>query len=179
MVDPDKSRNEIFQTIENLRAEKLKIHQQINENDVEGSQIEFKLRHLAEINETQEVKSHIKEIENAAKNLHRLTGKLEKLEKLMLKIDVEADGYKKRELMKKREDLIRDFNIASKREADINKKYPTISKTIEKYLDKKEKEEFEFFLKNKIKLLLKVLNIEKKIQYEINRYKIIDRNKLH
>ena len=81
--------------------------------------------------------------------------------------------------MKKREDLIRDFNQASRRESDINKNYPTISKTIEKYLDKKEKEEFELFLKNKIKLLLKVLNIEKKIQYEINRYKIIDRNKLH
>merc|ERR1711874_873985 len=125
-------------------------------------------------NETQEERSHIKEIENAARNLHRLTEKLEKLEKLMKKIDVKANGYKKRKLMKNRENLIRDFNRASRRGSDINKNYPSISKTIEKYLDKKEKEEFEFFLKNKIKLLLKVLNIEKKIQYEINRYKIID-----
>ena len=80
----------------------------------------------------------------------------------MTKIDLEADGYKKKELMKKREDLIRDFNRASRRESNINKNYPSISKTIEKYLDKREKEDFELFLKNKIKLLLRVLNIEKK-----------------
>ena len=177
MLDPDESRNYIFQTIENLRAEKLSIYQQINKNDVEGSQIEFKLRHMAMFNETEEVRSHIKEIVKAASDLHKLTGKLAKLEQLLTKIDLEADGYKKKELMKKREDLIRDFNRASRRESNINKNYPSISKTIEKYLDKQEKEEFELFLKNKIKLLLKVLNIEKKIQYEINRYKIIDSNK--
>ena len=177
MLDPDKSRNDIFQTIKNLRAEKLNIYQQINKNDVEGSQIEFKLRHMAMFNETEEVRSHIKEIVKAASDLHKLSNKLEKLERLLNKIDLEADGYKKRELMQKREDLIRDFKHASRRESDINKNYPSISKTIEKYLDKNEKEEFELFLKNKIKLLLKVLNIEKKIQYEINRYKIIDSNK--
>ena len=132
---------------------------------------------MAQYNETEEVRSHIKEIVKAASDLHKLTNKLEKLERLFYKIDLEADGYKKKELMKKREDLIRDFNHASRRETNINKKYPGISKTIEKYLDKPEKEEFELFLKNKIKLLLKVLNIEKKIQYEINRYKIIDSNK--
>ena len=175
-MDDDESKNDIFQTIENLRAEKLNIYQQINKNDVEGSQIEFKLRHLAMFNETEEVRSHIKEIVNAASDLHKLTGKLDKLERLMNKIDLESDGYKEKELMNKREDLIRDFNHASRRESNINKNYPSISKTIEKYLDKNEKEEFELFLKNKIKLLLKVLNIEKKIQYEINRFKIIDSN---
>ena len=79
--------------------------------------------------------------------------------------------------MKNCEDLIRDFNHASGRESNINKNYPSISKTIEKYLDKREKEEFELFLKNKIKLILQRLKFEKKIQYEINRYKIIDSNK--
>ena len=78
-MDPDESRNDIFQTIENLRAEKLNIYQQINKNDVEGSQIEFKLRHMAMFNETEEVRSHIKEIVKAASDLHKLTGKLENL----------------------------------------------------------------------------------------------------
>ena len=177
MLDYDHSKNEIFQTIENLRTEKLKLYQQMNKNDVDGSQIEFKLRHIAELNETEAVRTHIKDIERAAKNLHKLTEKLEKVEELLKNIDMESDEYKKRELMRKREDLIKEFNHASKTEANINKKYPSISTTIEKYLDKEEKEQFEQFLKNKIKLLLKVLNVEKKIQYEINRYKLIDSNK--
>ena len=83
----------------------------------------------------------------------------------------------KKDLLRKREELIKEFNYVSKVEVNINKKYPHISVTLEKYLSKEEKEAFENFLKKKIRLLLKALNLEKKIQYEINRFKLLESEK--
>jgi len=120
------------------------------------------------------VKDHLKDIERAVKDVRKVNEKLEKLENLLKDIDLEEDGYMKKDLLRKREELIKEFNYVSKVEVNINKKYPHISVTLEKYLSKEEKEAFENFLKKKIRLLLKALNLEKKIQYEINRFKLLE-----
>ena len=87
-------------------------------------------------------------------------------------LSIKPNDIHDQELLTKRENLIKTLHKALKSEVQIKRNFPKISKILKKYLDKEEKETFELFLKKKIKFILELIDIEKKIQYEINRYKI-------
>ena len=167
------SEEELRQNIQSLRDEKSRIFQEINENDVEGQMIQFKLRHIAENGENKKVENHLRELEQAAVLIQNITDKLEKLEFVIGSLSVKPTDIHRTEVLGKREYLINNLHRALKTEVNVKRNFSTISQILSKYLDKEEKVHFEQFVKKKIKLVLKLIATEKKIQYEINRYKIL------
>ena len=172
----DLSEEELKQNIQSLRDEKSRIFQEINENDVEGQMIQFKLRHIAENGENKKVENHVRELEQAAVLIQNITDKLERLEFVLGSLSVKPNDIHRTEVLGKREYLINNLHRALKTEVNVKRNFSTISQILSKYLDKEEKLHFEQFAKKKIKLVLKLIATEKKIQYEINRYKILQQH---
>ena len=169
----DLTENELRRNIETLRDEKSRIFQEINENDVEGQMIQFKLRHIAENGENKKVANHVKELEQAALLIRNVTDKLEDLESVLGSLSIKPNDIHKNELLGEREHLIKNLHKALKTEVNVKRNFSTVSKILSKYLEKEEKLHFEQFLKKKIKLVLRLITTEKKIQYELNRFKIL------
>merc|ERR1719270_1499150 len=169
----DLTENELRQNIESLRDEKSRIFQEINENDVEGQMIQFKLRHIAENGENKKVENHVKELEQATLLIRNVTDKLEDLESVLGSLSIKPNDIHKNELLGEREHLIKNLHKALKTEVNVKRNFSTISKILSKYLETEENLHFEQFLKKKIKLVLRLITTEKKIQYELNRFKIL------
>ena len=148
--------NEIRQNIADLRELKAKVFQEINMNEEESAMIVFRLRQIAD------TEGSITDI------MH----KLETLETVLGSLAVTTDNRKR--VTGKREYLIRNLHRAALSDINMKKQLTDISSVLPKYLNPEEKDQFEKYMKNKIKLILKLLNTEKKIQYEINRFKILD-----
>ena len=135
--------------------------------------IQFKLRHIAENGEIKKVANHVKELEQAALLIRNVTDKLEDLESVLGSLSIKPNDIHKNELLGEREYLIKNLHKALKTEVNVKRNFSTISKILSKYLEKEEKLHFEQFLKKKIKLVLRLITTEKKIQYELNRFKIL------
>ena len=53
------------------------------------------------------------------------------------------------------------------------KKFSSVSSIMRKYFDLADVANYENYVKIKIKLILRLMDIEKKIQYEINRFNVV------
>ena len=167
----NQSVTEIFQTIENLNKEKLHVYKKVKGNDEAGKKILSRVRFLVSLQRRQ---GNLSGQNKFSSDMNKLSRKLSKIDGLIENIGVDLRKYNEKDWMKRRETIINSFHDRDVIKKKYHNSYPFITADIEELLSKIEKEEYEQFLKKKISLLVNVINIEKKIQYEINRYKIID-----
>ena len=74
------SLEELKENIKILKERKSKVFQGINENEVDGHMIEFKLRHIAKDLENKNVRDHVRELEDVTRMIRNITDSLENLE---------------------------------------------------------------------------------------------------
>ena len=159
---------ELKRNIRQLRELKEKLFREIKENEVVGRTISLKLEHVAEMRETE---SHVEELERALQTLRALTKKLENLEFMLGSMSIKPDDIQTRGAIRKREYLINNLHRALN--SGWRKKFSSVSAILRKYLDLTEVDNYEKYVKIKIKLILKLMDTEKKIQYEINRFHVL------
>ena len=167
------SADDVLQNIQSLKESKAKLFLDINENDVDGHMLDFKLRHLANSGETKNVQNHVSELRNVAILIKNITDSLENLELKLGSLSIKPGDLDNKGLLLKRENLIKTLHRALKSEVSIKRNFYKISKILSKYFEQSEVQHFESYIKKKIKLILQLIDVEKKIQYELNRYKIL------
>jgi len=155
--------------IEQLRESKENIFHDMEENEVVGRRISLKLKHVAEKEET---KNHVEELDRAWRTLRAITKKLENLEFMLGSMSIKPDDIQTRGVIRKREYLINNLHRALNN--GWKKKFLTVSSTMRKYLDLADVANYENYVKIKMKLILRLMDIEKKIQYEINRFNVVN-----
>ena len=151
-----------------MRESKENIFHDMEENEVVGRRICLKLKHVAEKEET---KNHVEELDRAWRTLRAITKKLENLEFMLGSMSIKPDDIQTRGVIRKREYLINNLHRALNN--GWKKKFLTVSSTMRKYLDLADVANYENYVKIKMKLILRLMDIEKKIQYEINRFNVV------
>ena len=152
-----------------MRESKENIFHDMEENEVVGRRISLKLKHVAEKEET---KNHVEELDRAWRTLRAITKKLENLEFMLGSMSIKPDDIQTRGVIRKREYLINNLHRALNN--GWKKKFLTVSSTMRKYLDLADVANYENYVKIKMKLILRLMDIEKKIQYEINRFNVVN-----
>ena len=140
----------------------------MKENEVVGRKISLKLKHVAD---QEKIKNHAEELDRAQRTLRAITKKLENLEFMLGSMSIKPDDIQTRGVIRRREYLINNLHRALNNE--WKKKFLSVSSMMRKYLDLADVANYENYVKTKIKLILRLMDIEKKIQYEINRFNVV------
>ena len=159
---------QLKENIKQLRESKKNIFHEMKENEVVGRKISLKLKHVAE---KEKIKNHAEELDRAQRTLRAITKKLENLELMLGSMSIKPDDIQTRGVIRKREYLINNLHRALNN--DWKKKFLSVSSLMRKYLDLADVANYENYVKTKIKLILRLMEIEKKIQYEINRFNVV------
>ena len=114
---------------------------------------------------------HVEELDRARRTLRAITKKLENLEFMLGSMSIKPDDIQTRGVIRKREYLINNLRRALNN--GWKKKFSSVSSTMRKYFDLADVANYENYVKIKIKLILRLMDIEKKIQYEINRFNVV------
>ena len=126
---------------------------------------------LKQVADKEENKSHVEELDRAWQTLRALTKKLENLEFMLGSMSIKPESIRTRGVIGKREYLVHNLRWALNN--GWKKKFLTVSSTMRKYLDLADVANYENYVKIKMKLILRLMDIEKKIQYEINRFNVV------
>ena len=86
-------------------------------------------------------------------------------------MSIKPDDIQTRGVIRKREYLINNLRRALNN--GWKKKFSSVSSIMRKYFDLADVANYENYVKIKIKLILRLMDIEKKIQYEINRFNVV------
>ena len=140
----------------------------MKENEVVGRKISLKLKHVAD---QEKIKNHAEELDRAQRTLRAIKKKLENLEFMLGSMSIKPDDIQTRGVIRRREYLINNLHRALNNE--WKKKFLSVSSMMRKYLDLADVANYENYVKTKIKLILRLMDIEKKIQYEINRFNVV------
>lgn len=159
---------ELKENIKQLRESKENIFHKIKENEVIGQLISLELKQVAD---KEENKSHVEELDRAWQTLRALTKKLENLEFMLGSMSIKPESIRTRGVIGKREYLVHNLRWALNN--GWKKKFSSVSSIMRKYFDLADVANYENYVKIKIKLILRLMDIEKKIQYEINRFNVV------
>ena len=160
---------QLKENIEQLLKSKKTICHEIKENEVVGQMISLKLKHVAEKVEN---KSHVDELYGVQQKIRAITKQLENLEFMLGSMSIKPDDIHTKSVIRRREYLINSLRRALNN--GWKKKFSSLSSKMRKYFDLADVANYEKYVKIKIKLILKLMGIEKKIQYEINRFNVLE-----
>ena len=86
-------------------------------------------------------------------------------------MSIKPESIRTRGVIGKREYLVHNLRWALNN--GWKKKFSSVSSIMRKYFDLADVANYERYVKIKIKLILRLMDIEKKIQYEINRFNVV------
>ena len=138
----------IENTLQELKIEKREVLREMNENSKREINFELKLKDASN-QEREDIKNHIRKVVLSTERLYSIARKMKNLWK--------------------------EFESANQDQDRINKDYGRISGYIRKYLNAKEKANFDEFIRERIQLVLIYLDIEESLKNENLKF---EKNKL-